>query len=273
MNFTSNTVQANGITQHYYRSGGDKPPLVLMHGFTDDGTCWFPVAEPLAQDYDLIMLDARGHGKSARVAGIEFSNAAMADDAAALIKVLGLQRPAVLAHSMGAANALILTATYPELVSCLLLEDPPLAPPFTPGMDAEREALMRDWGNFLREAQAQSLEDLIASEQQRSPRWSSAEWQTLSAAKHRLDMAVFEGSHGWGQWQTLMQQVQCPVLLLYGDTSFVTEALAQEAAALWQTGRAVQILQSGHNIRRDNLADYLQAVREFLQTYYPGQPG
>ena len=93
MTFTSNTIQANGITQHYYRSGGDKPPLVLMHGFTDDGACWFPFAEGLIQDYDVIMPDARAHGKSSRVAGIGFSNEALADDAAAFIQALALDRP------------------------------------------------------------------------------------------------------------------------------------------------------------------------------------
>ncbi|MBK9748637.1 MAG: alpha/beta hydrolase [Chloroflexi bacterium] len=40
--FASNTIQANGLTQHYYRSGGDQLPLVLLHGFTDDGSCWSP---------------------------------------------------------------------------------------------------------------------------------------------------------------------------------------------------------------------------------------
>ncbi len=68
--FASNTLQANGLNQHYYRSGGDQLPLVLLHGFTDDGSCWFPVAETLAQNYDVILPDARGHGQSARIAGV-----------------------------------------------------------------------------------------------------------------------------------------------------------------------------------------------------------
>ena len=38
--WTSNTVDANGITLHYWRTGGDKPALVLCHGITDNGLCW-----------------------------------------------------------------------------------------------------------------------------------------------------------------------------------------------------------------------------------------
>jgi len=37
---------------------------VLAHGFSDDGLCWTPVAEKLAADYDVIMVDARGHRRS-----------------------------------------------------------------------------------------------------------------------------------------------------------------------------------------------------------------
>jgi N-formylmaleamate deformylase len=62
----SGDVTANGIRLHYTRTGGDKPPLVLAHGVTDDGLCWTPVAAALAPDYDVIMVDARGHGRSAR---------------------------------------------------------------------------------------------------------------------------------------------------------------------------------------------------------------
>jgi hypothetical protein len=37
--WSSSDITANGITIHYYRTGGDKPPLVLNHGATDDGLC------------------------------------------------------------------------------------------------------------------------------------------------------------------------------------------------------------------------------------------
>ena len=56
---------ANGIRLHYYRTGdGTKPAVVLCHGFSDSGLCWTPVARQLEADYDVIMLDARGHGLS-----------------------------------------------------------------------------------------------------------------------------------------------------------------------------------------------------------------
>lgn len=269
MNYTSHTIQANGIELHYYRSGGDKPPLLLLHGFTDDGACWFPVAEPLAQQYDLIMPDVRGHGLSARLNGRGFDSEALAEDVAALIQGLALDRPAVLGHSLGAFTGLLLAATHPELVSCLLLEDPPLTTAPAPDAKDQHENRMRDWANNMRQMQQQSLETLIANERLRSPRWNDAELQVWAPSKHRVDLDVFAWRSAFPAWQPLMQQVQCPLLLLYGDSgSIVDDAIAQQAAALWQHGQAVQIAHTGHCIRRDNPADFLQAVQTFLRQHY-----
>ena len=58
-------VTANGITLQYYRTGdGTLPPLVLSHGFTDNGLFWTDLAHALEKDYDVIMYDLRGHGFS-----------------------------------------------------------------------------------------------------------------------------------------------------------------------------------------------------------------
>jgi pimeloyl-ACP methyl ester carboxylesterase len=63
-NWKNGFVDANGIRVHYYRTGGDKPPVVLNHGALDDGLCWTRVTQELEREYDVIMLDARGHGFS-----------------------------------------------------------------------------------------------------------------------------------------------------------------------------------------------------------------
>jgi N-formylmaleamate deformylase len=116
-------VEANGIRHHYYRTGGEKPALVLLHGLQESGLTWLRVARALERDYDVVMPDARGHGRSDR-AGEQFSEEVLRDDAAGLIRALGLERPALLGHSMGASTAALVGAAYPELVRAVLLEDP-----------------------------------------------------------------------------------------------------------------------------------------------------
>src|SRR5215218_7239361 len=118
----SGEVEANGITLHYTRTGGDGPPVVLAHGFSDDGLCWTPVAEALAREYDVVMVDARGHGRS-DAPEWGYGSAEQAGDLAGAIAALGLHRPAVLGHSMGAATALALAGTRPDVPGAILLED------------------------------------------------------------------------------------------------------------------------------------------------------
>jgi predicted alpha/beta-fold hydrolase len=56
--------EANGISIHYLRTGGAKPPVVLLHGLMGNGACWTPLARALEGEFDVVMPDARGHGGS-----------------------------------------------------------------------------------------------------------------------------------------------------------------------------------------------------------------
>jgi N-formylmaleamate deformylase len=118
----SGDVLVNGLRLHYTRTGGAKPAVVLAHGFSDDGLCWTPVAKVLEPDYDVITVDARGHGQSdAPECG--YNMADMAGDLAGVIAELGLHRPAVVGHSMGGGTALALAGLYPDVPGAILLED------------------------------------------------------------------------------------------------------------------------------------------------------
>src|SRR5262245_56527165 len=82
-------LEANGIWQHYYRTGGEKPSLVLLHGLMESGLCWLRVAKALEGDYDIVLPDARGHGGSAGIAsGISMD--LLVEDVAALLRGLRL---------------------------------------------------------------------------------------------------------------------------------------------------------------------------------------
>ena len=121
--FTGDTI-ANGVRIHYHRTGGDKPALVLSHGTGGNGLYWTRVARALEQDYDVIMVDQRGHGLSdAPEDGYEFENQAL--DLLGLIAALDLKHPRAIGHSGGAAILAAAAAGRPDLFTCLILEDPP----------------------------------------------------------------------------------------------------------------------------------------------------
>lgn len=118
-------IVADGHRIHYTRTGGSKPAVVLAHGALDDGLCWTRVAHGLEADYDVVMPDSRGHGRSDHGKG-DYSSEARARDLSGVIRSLGLDRPVVGGHSMGADAALHLAAGYPDLIRGLFLEDPPM---------------------------------------------------------------------------------------------------------------------------------------------------
>jgi len=124
-------IKANGLVIHFTRTGGNKPPVILNHGALDDGLCWTRVAKTLQEDYDLIMLDARGHGLS-EIGHGDYSSVQRAADIAEVVRALGLNRPVIGGHSLGADAAMHLAAIYPDLPRAIFLEDPPVTFPGQP---------------------------------------------------------------------------------------------------------------------------------------------
>ena len=95
-------IDAGGVRIHYCRTvgEGDLPAMVLAHGFTDNGLCWRRTAMHLENDFDVVMVDARNHGRSA-TAGGGFTD--LVNDLAAVIVGLDLVNPTAIGHSIGAA--------------------------------------------------------------------------------------------------------------------------------------------------------------------------
>jgi pimeloyl-ACP methyl ester carboxylesterase len=263
-------VEAQNVRLHYTRTGGDRPPLVLAHGVTDDGLCWTPVAEALAAEYDVIMVDARGHGRSSAPEQ-GYGPAEQAEDLRAVIAALGLERPAILGHSMGAATTLVLAGTYPDVPGKILLEDPPAwwmpAPAQAPaGQDPA--AGMRAWMLGLK---SKTRDELIAQQRAETPGWSEAELGPWADAKLMVSpnvAGVFGGASASVDWAALLPRITCPALLITGDPpqgAIVTREQAGALNALVPQLEVAHIARSGHNIRRDQFERFLEVVRAFLK--------
>ncbi len=94
----------NGISIAYERSG-QGTPLVLLHGYPLDHSIWEPLVPWLEKGFDLIQPDLRGFGES-NSAGADCSMADYAADLAGMLDHLGIQKAAVVGHSMGGYVAL-----------------------------------------------------------------------------------------------------------------------------------------------------------------------
>ena len=254
----------NGVRLHYRRAGAGARTLVFAHGLTDQGPCWLPVAEQLVGDYAIVLYDARGHGRSeAPEGGYTFDN--LAGDMAGLIRGLGLDRPVVIGHSMGAATAGLAAARYPDLARAIVLEDPPTMANFN---NTNRKAEAERWRAEKTEQKALSRPDLIAWGHARFPKWSEAELGPWSESKHLVSLNAIDIVADPGtSWYDSVEQIGCPILLITGDPALGAIVAPEAAAALeqrWQNGRVARIADAGHNIRRDNFEPYMAALRVFL---------
>jgi N-formylmaleamate deformylase len=258
-------VITNGIRMHFYRTGCTaRQPIVLAHGSSDNGRCWISVAQALQDDYDVIMPDARGHGLS-EAPERDYNSETMAADLAGFIQALGLGQPYVMGHSMGAATTATLAATYPELVSAAVLSDPPWwsQDPPMPTDEAREEQVQR-----VREMRAMSTEALMDLARTQSPSWPEIELGPWAESKQQHSpYHVSAPRKPRTSYRELVPCIQCPILLVTADPehgSLVTPEVAAEAATLWKKGHVAHIAGAGHNIRREQFAPYMAAVRAFL---------
>jgi len=258
-------VKIDGAAIHYHRTGdGDKPPLVLQHGFSDNGLCWVQTATDLEAQYDVLMPEARGHGQSERVSpGMAVD---MAADLAGLIRLLGLQRPVIAGHSMGATIAFNIGVRYPDIPRALILEDPPWRNP-VPGTPAETPE-EHPLSDLVETIQKTSLEDWTSQTREEHPNWPEWVIQTWCPAKKELDPQILSILNiNTTDWQENVSRLDCPTLLFTADPEqggIVTGEIAEKAREMNHRLAVVHMPDVGHHIRFAAYKTYMEHFRAFL---------
>jgi pimeloyl-ACP methyl ester carboxylesterase len=103
-----------------FRSAGDGPLVVLLHGMAGDSAAWLPVVPALARRFTVIAPDLLGHGTSAKPPG-EYSIGAHANLVRDLLAVLGHERATLVGQSFGGGVAMQLAYQFPERCERLVL--------------------------------------------------------------------------------------------------------------------------------------------------------
>src|SRR6186713_489381 len=112
-------VQAGGITMNYDQQGSGEP-LVLIPYLAADHACYaFQIAD-YSKHFTCISIDLRGTGESDKPSGA-YSTEMFADDVAAFMEAIGIQKAHIFGLSLGGATGIWLAAKYPERVTSLSL--------------------------------------------------------------------------------------------------------------------------------------------------------
>lgn len=267
--WTAIEVRSNGVRLHVERTGEPRPPLVLLHGFTDDGRCWIPVAEAFADVFEVITIDARGHGRSeAPDRGWLLEDTA--GDVATVIGQLGLERPAILGHSLGAVTAMAVAGLHPDVPSAIVLEDPPavwLRAGPTPADAGHARSAAAGIATLKRLTRADLLREAVTQ----NPGWPDAEIEPWVESKLAFDpraVTLATPDHlATIDVRAVLRAITCPVTVLHGEAalgSMPTVADLEVLRGLVPQLAVVHIPGAGHSIRRDQPARYAAAVREAL---------
>jgi pimeloyl-ACP methyl ester carboxylesterase len=266
--WTDGYVMANGIRLHYWRTGGDKPALVMAHGSSDDGLCWTNLAKEFTDRYDIIMFDARGHGLSDPPTAADAPDVQV-EDLAGLIKALKLEKPILMGHSMGSASVANFAAKYPDVPRAVILEDPGLVRPATPPAPAagttpltveQRQANVLARDNLTEAA-------LVADCMKNSPKWGQSECEFWAPSKRRHHPYTIRATPAARPpMSELFPKITAPTLILKADAQGDLRKQNEEIARLLPKGKIVHIAGAGHNVRREGRAETITVLRAFLST-------
>ena len=112
-------ADVNGINL-YYETHGTGRPMILLHGGLGSGEMFGPILPMLAEHHRVIAVDLQGHGRTADI-DRPLDIRLMADDVAALIDHLGLEKPDLVGYSLGGGVAFFTAVKYPDKVGKLVM--------------------------------------------------------------------------------------------------------------------------------------------------------
>ncbi len=257
----TSVCETNGINIHYTRTGGSKPPLVLLHGLTANGACWMSLARALEQEYDIIMPDARGHGESsAPDSGYGYDD--HANDVIGLINSLRLPPVVLAGHSMGGMTAAVAASRRPSLLRGLILADPTFL-----SAKVQREVYASDVKQRHQLILTKSLEELTANLRKGHSNRPAETIELLARARLKTSMAAFDVlTPPNPDYKQLMSAIDIPSLLVFAEKGVVSAETAEELQQLNPKLQVVRIPDLGHGLHYDQPERIAAIFGSFLRS-------
>ncbi len=258
------TLLVNGLAIFFITMGAGAPVL-FVHGNLGSSLWWSKSMD--LPGWRAVAVDLPNFGRSDPIPGWTPSSADLADYArylALFIEAAGLDRPVVVAHSLGGAVAQVLAATRPELIRALVLVDSGapsgLKTPEEryPGIEA-----MRANPAYL----AMALKAVV-------PTMADDEWfGALAADAQRMAAPAWIGNAAAltrFDWRGKHKSFKKPVLVIWGRKDIVvSEDMARETAAEFPNAKLLILETVGHSVMAEDpllwkktLTDFLTGVRE-----------
>jgi N-formylmaleamate deformylase len=263
-------VRANGIRHEVllYNEAGTTD-LYLVPGITSPAvTADFVAVELAAAGYRVAVPDVRGRDGSDIPGPGSYTLADYAADAAGVIESLGLDRPVLVGHSMGARIVAATSLLHPD-DGPVVLVDPPLSGPGREPYPTTREQFLQQLHEAQRGTDVEAVRRFY-------PRWPDRELKLRAEFLASCDeTAVVETHAGFESedFHEIFAKLSAPALLVRGGESpVVPEAAARELAMLRPDIVIETVAGAGHMVPWDNLPGFLHVVLPYLARTRPPGP-
>jgi 2-succinyl-6-hydroxy-2,4-cyclohexadiene-1-carboxylate synthase len=242
----------------------------MIHGFTGSGDDWRELAESLASDYFLILVDLPGHGRT-RINNPEYFT--MSRAASLVVGVMdgfGIKRCDLVAYSMGGRLGLFLLSRFSGRFRRAVLESA------SPGLGTEEErAARRRHDEALAASLTQNTLRVFLDNWYKQPifeamRRHSDRMAALVERRQGNDtrgLAVSLRMMGTGTQPNLwpeLPNITHPILFITGEYDEKFVDIAGRMADLCPAAKVLTIADSGHTVHFEQPAAFHDAVRSFL---------
>jgi N-formylmaleamate deformylase len=260
MSGTDGYFQSGDVRLHYLEYGTEGRPIVVVPGITSPAITWGFIAERLADGHRVLVLDVRGRGLSDKPQ-TGFTLPDYAADIAAMAGALGLDRPSVIGHSMGARIAAAFGVLHRDVSGPLVIVDPPLTGPGRPEYPTSLEAFMEQLAKARAGATADDMRPFF-------PTWDDEQLRLRAEWLPTCDETAVRET--WLNFHTedifeYLRALQPPALFMYGGESPAVSA--EGAAEVREANPELEVAcipRAGHMIPWDNLDGFLSETRRFL---------
>jgi pimeloyl-ACP methyl ester carboxylesterase len=245
---------------------GAGPPLIFLHGLFGTARNFGSAQRALAARFRVLALDMRNHGVSPHQAGMTYPE--LAADVRETMRAHGIERAAVVGHSMGGKTAMALALQWPEMVARVLVSD--IAPVvYVHGNDRVAEAMRRI---ALRPDLTRQEADRMLQEAAPVPavrafllqnlRFGADPGWRIGLAEIAAAIPDLEG------WVDLPGPYAGPALFVTGAQSdYVLPEHRVVIKALFPSARFVAVKNAGHWVHADNPAGFQSVLEAFVAGY------
>lgn len=260
------TAMIGDATIHYTEAGAGKPVLLLLHAFPLNAAMWAPQMGVFSGSHRTIAMDARGFGGSGPVPE-RLDMSMIADDAAALLGKLGVEKAVVCGLSMGGYAAFELWRRHRARVQGLILAD-------TRAGDDD-EAGRKNREAFARNAITMGItwvSEQLAPKLQRSPPDEQADKHIRQLIERGAPAAVAAAQRGMAARRDstdLLAGIDVPTLVLVGAQDALTPPAKSKEMAAAIPGARLEVLDgAGHISNVERPGTFNQAVLDWMRSRF-----